>query len=90
MKPMATCEHANTALSLTYPQSIGGGGKLGEPNRSNLDTPVPAAPEDQEARFTSPRAALLKAPMSMPRITQSQSKPWHHRLARGWPHPPRR
>jgi hypothetical protein len=33
---MATCEHANSALSSTCLQSIGGGGRPGEPDRSRL------------------------------------------------------
>jgi hypothetical protein len=61
-----TCEHTSAALSPTCIQSIDGCGKPGEPDRSNLDTPWPIAPEDPGHGVVSPGAALLGAPMLAP------------------------
>jgi hypothetical protein len=78
-----TCEHANVALSSTGLQSIGGGRRLGEPGRSNQDTPEPTAPKDSGAGVASLRAALAEALMPMPRVTQSRSKPLASSPGRG-------
>jgi hypothetical protein len=70
----ATCEHMDYALSPTHLQSIGGGDKSGEPDRCSPDTPRLVALEDPGARVTSPRVALLRTSMSLPRLTKSHSK----------------
>jgi hypothetical protein len=64
-----TYEHMSIVLSSTYIQLIGGGRKVGEPDRRNPNTPRPTSLEDAGARVVSPRAALLGAPMLAPRIT---------------------
>jgi hypothetical protein len=53
-----TCEHANSMLSSTWLQSIGGGGEPGEPIRGRSATPGPVASEDSGAGITSPGAVL--------------------------------
>jgi hypothetical protein len=70
-----TYEHANSMLSSTRLQLLGGGAKPGEPDRTSLDTPGPTMPEDPGAGVMTPRAVLLGTPMPKPYITKSQSEP---------------
>jgi hypothetical protein len=71
----ATYEHANSALSSTCLQSIGGSGESEEPGRSSPVAPGPTAPEDSGAGIASPGAALLGIPRPAPRTTRLRDRP---------------
>jgi hypothetical protein len=72
---MVTCEHADSASSPTRLQSIGGGGKPGEPHRCNPNTLEPAVPKDPGVAAASPGAALQGTFMSVLRFTECHNNP---------------
>jgi hypothetical protein len=70
----ATYKHANSTLSFTRLQLIGGGRKPRELRRSSPDTPSPVVPEDPGAEVALPEVVLLGTPVLVPRITKSRSE----------------
>jgi hypothetical protein len=82
-----TYEHMNSVFSSTHLQSIGGGGELGEPSRSNPDTLMPMLLEDPGAGVALPGVALLGAPMRHHALPNPEANLWRYRLAECWPHP---
>jgi hypothetical protein len=75
LSTVASYKHTSFELSSTRLQSIDGRRKLGEPDRSSLDTPGLTVPEGPGAGATSPGAAFPDTPMLAPCITKSHSKP---------------
>jgi hypothetical protein len=71
----AAYEHADSASSPARLQSIGVGGKSGEPGRSSPDIPGPVVPEDLGAGAASLGAAQLGTSTMAPHLTKSYSKP---------------
>jgi hypothetical protein len=71
----ATCEHASFASPSTHLQSIGEGGRLGQPDRSKSDNPGPTTPDDPGVGDASPRAVLSETPTRLPHVTKPLSEP---------------
>jgi hypothetical protein len=75
LSEFVTCEHANSALSSTCLQLIGGGGRPGHPGWSMLDTLGPTMLEDSGAGVASPGVSLLRTQIQVPQMTKHRSVP---------------
>jgi hypothetical protein len=75
LSAVVTYEHRNSDSSPTHLQSIGGGGKLREPDKCSPDTTGPVVPKGPGAGAASLEAGLPGTSMLVPRFTKSRSKP---------------
>jgi hypothetical protein len=69
-----TCEHTDSALSLTHLLLMGEGEEPREPDKYSPDIPGPMALKDLGARAVSPGATLLRMPAPTPHTTKSFNK----------------